>query len=320
MLAPGAELGAEDSALARFAHASRHAWNGFAEALEAASGIDIGFREDGALLAAGNAMRAAALKAVAAKTGDTWLDIEAARAREPLLSRDLLGALFVAQDAQADNRALGTALTEALQRLGVAVHENCPVQSLAVVNDRAAGVVTPQGMLTADAVVLACGAWMNLIPGLPENAVPSIHPVKGQMLALTPPAGTALPKALIWGDDVYLIPRRDRLIVGATVEDAGFDISVNQEGRDMLLAAATRVLPSLREWTLSETWAGLRPRTADHAPVLGPTMLPGLHVAGGQFRNGILFAPLIGETVASLVLGREPACDISAFDPKRFTR
>ena len=100
----------------------------------------------------------------------------------------------------------------------------------------------------------------------------------------------------------------------------GFDISVNVQGCDMLLAAAARVLPSLREWTLSETWAGLRPRTADHAPVLGPTMLPGLHVAGGQFRNGILFAPLIARAVADLLLRQKTDIDISAFDPKRFAR
>ena len=116
------------------------------------------------------------------------------------------------------------------------------------------------------------------------------------------------------------VARRDRLLVGATVEDAGFDTSVSEEGRDALLSAACRVVPALKDWTLSEMWAGLRPRTPDDAPVLGETTTQSLFVAGGQFRNGILFAPLIARAVADLLLRQKTDIDISAFDPKRFAR
>jgi glycine oxidase len=314
MLAPGAELGAADTALARFAHRARAAWNGFAADLRAASGTDIGFRENGSLIAARDAARAEVLQRNTG-AGAQWLTTEEARAREPLLSPDLHGALFVPGDARVDNRALGEALAQTLRGLGATVRENCQVRSLLSADGRARGLLTSAGAIEGDAVVLACGAWMDLIPGA---VLPPIAPVKGQMAAVTPPAGTALPKSLLWDEHLYLVPRVTRLIVGATVEDAGYDLSVKRETADDLLARAARIVPALRAWTLSEMWAGLRPRTPDDAPVLGETHLQGLYVAGGQFRNGILFTPLIAHAMRALLLGEHPAIDIAAFDPRRF--
>jgi glycine oxidase len=138
------------------------------------------------------------------------------------------------------------------------------------------------------------------------------------MIAVEPPTGTALPKHLLWGDDVYMVPRRGRLLIGATVEDAGFDTSVSADVCARLVSSAARIVPPVREWTVSEMWAGLRPRTPDGAPVLGASTLEGLYVAGGQFRNGILFAPAVAEAMQQIVLTPRSAPDLRGFDPRRF--
>jgi glycine oxidase len=230
----------------------------------------------------------------------------------------LFGALHIATDAQVDNRALADAIRRAAMGAGAGLHERCGVRSLVIGDGRVRGVATDEGTKEADLVVLACGAWMSLIGGVKPEELPPVRPVKGQMLACEPPTGTALPEALIWSDDVYLVPRQNRLFIGATVEEAGFDTSVTREACEWLLDAAARVIPSLRTWRLAETWAGLRPRTPDDAPVLGATVIDRLLVAGGQFRNGILFAPLVAEAVSRLILQNDPRIDAGAFDPKRF--
>lgn len=317
MLAPGAELGGEKTPLARFAHEGRRAWNAFAASLEEASGVDIGFRENGSLIVAPDDARAGELKQLAGHSA-VWLAPRDLAAREALLSPALRGALHVPGDAQVDNRALGVALAETLRRRSVRLREHCDVRSVLAANNRVRGLMTGEGIIEGDAVVLACGAWMNLIAS--PLVLPPIAPVKGQMAALTPPAGTVLPKSLLWDEHLYLVPRRDRLLIGATVEDAGYDLSVSKETAADLVARAARIVPSLGAWRLSEMWAGLRPRTPDDAPVLGETKLSGLYVAGGQFRNGILFAPLIADSMRRLVLGEKPGLDIASFDPRRFAQ
>ena len=153
--------------------------------------------------------------------------------------------------------ALSDALRIALTNAGGVLREHCDVRALAIADGRALGVVTAHGMIASDIVVLACGAWVNLIGGIGPDDLPPVKPAKGQMAACEAPAATALPKALIWADDVYLVPRGRRLFIGATVEDASFDTSVSRHARDHLLAAARRIIPSLAEWRLAEMWAGL---------------------------------------------------------------
>jgi glycine oxidase len=325
MLAPGVEIGTEPGPLAQFAHQARRAWPAFAQELETESGIHIGLREDGSIIAAENEPRAQYLQQRAHALGAAgmnaeWLSPSALHAREPLLSPDLRGALFVGGDAQADNRALSEALIAALARRGVTLREICEARSLFVDKDRVQGLVTSDGMIAGDAVILASGAWLNHIGGIAPEVLPQVTPAKGQILALETPAGTALPKALLWSEDVYLVPRRNRLFVGATMEDAGFDTSVTNEARAQLLAAAARLIPAAPSWRVAEIWAGLRPRSQDGAPVLGQTSICGLYVAGGQFRNGILFAPLVAETVARAVMGKPVSPPQPRFDPRRFEK
>ncbi len=324
LLAAGAETGIGEDPHAQFARASRELWPAFAREVEAASGQKIGLREPGALLIALNEAQAIKLRELAAtlavrKLPGKWIDASEARALEPLLTANLLGALHATDAAQVDNRALSAALATALHRAGGELRELCTVQSLSVGKTRARGVIAGDEKISADAVIVTAGAWCNAIEGAPREAMPPVRPIKGQMLALAPPPGARMPSYPVWESDVYIVPRPDRLLVGATVEEAGFDAAVTHQARDWLFAGAVRLSPSLAHWRVTESWAGLRPATPDGLPAIGPTTLDGLFVATGQFRNGILFAPAIADVLCRLVTGQSAEPGLRAFDPRRFT-
>ncbi|MDE2475866.1 MAG: glycine oxidase ThiO [Alphaproteobacteria bacterium] len=316
MLAPGGELAGETDEMAKLAHESRALWPQFAAEIERAGGCAVGFRETGSLLIAETQQQAKALRARANGSGE-WLSRDELLRLEPLLSPNLLGAICFHADAQVDNRAMCEALYAALRAKGVTIRENCEVRSILTMAGEATALLTDRGQMEADNFVLACGAWMDLISA-PDFDLPPVRPVKGQMMAYAPPAGIGLPDALLWAGEVYLVPRAGRLLVGATVEDAGFDSSVELQACAKLRQAAARVIPSLPKWQLAEVWAGLRPHTPDDAPVLGATSLSRLYVAGGQFRNGILFAPAVADKMAAILEGRTTEL-AAAFNPLRFT-
>jgi glycine oxidase len=246
------------------------------------------------------------------------LNRQEAHEKEPALAPHVPAALFVPGDADVDNRVLGEALLIAFASVGGKLREHCSVGALMIENGRAAGVITAEGPSRADVVVIAMGAWSSAIAGVPADFVPPVQPCKGQLVAFAPPGGSRVPKQIVGDHHVYLVPRGDRVLVGATVEDAGFDTSVDRAAYDELVASAARIIPAAAGWPVAEAWAGLRPRTPDDAPVLGETALRGLFVASGQFRNGILFAPAVAGAMASLVLGRPTAHPIDAFHPRRF--
>ena len=235
---------------------------------------------------------------------------------EPMLAPGIQGALWAPKDAQVDNRALGEALALALRRAGGKLLATEPVVHIDVEGGRARAVITPYKRLETEAVVLAAGAWSAAIAGLPPDAIPPVRPVKGEMLALVPPAGAALPAHMVWGNGVYLVPRKGRLLIGATLEEAGFDTALTRAAQDFLSGRALGLMPTLRQWRIDEHWAGLRPGSPDGLPLLGPSAVDGLFVASGQYRNGILFAPLVAEILTRSVLER--SSDITAFDPRRF--
>jgi glycine oxidase len=324
MLAATAETGNSESAHARLARAGRAAWPEFAARVQSISEKNIGYRECGALLIAQTMDRAAHLKSVAetlAAKGEAarWLTPDEAVAREPLLGAEFRGALYAPDDSQVDNRLLSEALAEAFAKSGGTLRENCDVHALETKSGRVGGVKTSDGSLAADKVVIAAGAWSSSIGGIESGILPPVRPAKGQMTALAPVDGAPMPNGLIWGEEiVYLVPRTNTLLVGATVEDTGFETSVSRDARDDLIARATRLIPSLKDWRVVESWAGLRPRTSDDSPVLGETAINGLYVASGQYRNGILFAPVIAEMMCDAVMGRDPDKLFREFSPSRF--
>jgi len=303
MIAATAEMGHAPPAEMAFAAHARALWPGFAAELEAASGTAIDYRQNGALML--EAARPATLP-----PGTVWLDGAAARQRAPLLG-EVAGAIWAPDEAQADNRALGRALAAAFTAAGGVLVTGAEVTAIT-----SGGVMTAAGLHAADAVILAAGAWGGRV-----HEQVKVSPVKGQMIALTPPPGVALPGPVIWGNGVYLVPRnlpdgQGHLIVGATVEQVGYDLHLTASARDDLHSRAVALAPSLKDWALTDQWSGLRPGSPDGLPLLGQ-LADGLFVAGGQYRNGILFAPAIADHMRDLVLGR--AAVIPAFDPRRFT-
>ncbi len=313
MLAPVTEAAYGEERLLELARASLARYPSFVAELEAASGLGVGLRTVGTLLVGFDADDVTALEELHAFQRELGLPAErltprAARAREPGLSPRLRGALHVPGDHSVDPRALHAALLVSAERAGVRL-VRARVEELAVDGGRAVGLLAGGERLAADTVVLALGAWSGRLAGLPDGAVP-VRPVKGQILRLRGAAvldGTV--RALVRGRAVYLVPyATDRLVVGATVEELGFDERVTAGGVHDLLRDAIEVVPGVTELELVETLARSRPGTPDNAPLLGRSPLPGLVLATGHHRNGALLTPVTGDAVAELLLtGALPA-------------
>ena len=318
MLAPTLETGHAPEAEVAFARKSMDLWPGFAEELEAVSGRRLGYRRDGALVVAQSEEEAEPLKAAAAAAGVNFIPPEEARALVPALNPDILGALWAPGEAQVDNRAVGDVLAMAFLRAGGNLQTNEAVVRLETLDGGTIAVRTAFKTYEGDAVILAAGAWTGEIEGLPPEAVPPVRPVKGEMIALQAPAGAALPVPFVWGNHFYLIPRDDRLFVGATATESGFDTALTADAETFLFSRACGLMPGLADWEICEHWAGLRPGSPDGLPILGASTVENVYVASGQFRNGILLAPAIAEAMRSIVLEGRPPPEIAAFTPSRF--
>ncbi len=325
MLAACCEAEPGEEALVALGRESQARWPGFADELERASGIDVELRREGTLVLALTADDQAEIahRLEFQRQLDLpleWLSAAATRAREPHLAGKIAGALFSPEDHQVDNRKLAQALRIAAERAGATVVEERPVKEIVVQGGQAKGVRLDDGTtVPADIVVLAAGAWSRGIVGLPPDRRPPVRPIKGQMLALRMDAAAPLLCHVLWAPGVYLVPRRDgRLIVGATVEEKGFDDQVTAGGMLTLLEAAWRAIPAIEELPIEEVWVGHRPGSRDDAPILGPGPLDGLFYATGHHRNGILLAPITADAMARLVLDNvvEPA--IRPFGLERF--
>ncbi|MGB6987103.1 MAG: glycine oxidase ThiO [Candidatus Aquilonibacter sp.] len=304
MLAPYAErIG--DEVLLDLCCASLALYPAFVQRVVEASGVSVELALDGIVEAAFDAARLEALAAFARELSARnvpceVLDRRAALLTEPALGKHVLGALLIGGQGHVDNRRLGRALLAACRAKGVIVH--APISDVAIECDdrRVLGVRSALGFTPASIVINAAGAWAAQIPGVPRDAVPAVSPVKGQMLALAAPNGFL--RHATWVPGAYLVPRTDgRLLIGATVEDAGFDERVTAAAIDALLHAALAAAPSLGAFTVTESWAGLRPATPDGRPLIGPSTIGGLLLATGHYRNGILLAPVTAALIASFV-------------------
>jgi glycine oxidase len=221
---------------------------------------------------------------------------------------------FYLKERSVDPRALSSAATRAAKNLAVDFSSGDPVASVNFSGGRATGVTTSKTSFAAPKVVNCAGAWSGQIA---PRAFPT-RPVKGQMLCLVMPSRTLL-KHVIRSPKAYLIPRSDgRLLVGATVEEAGFDKRTDPATIHQLHRAALELVPRLRDARILEDWAGLRPGTPDALPILGATETPGYYVATGHFRDGILLAPITAQVMSAVIESRTPEHDLSAFSPARF--
>ena len=324
MLAAGSEVEPGEQALFPLLRRSQAMWPGFAADLERASGIDVALKTEGTLTVAltrDDLERLRQTERLHKSLGieSRWLDRAEALELEPHLNPRLAGALVVPGDHQVDNRLVVEALRLAFVGAGGVLREKLGDVSVRVANGRAAGVEAEGRIHAAPTVIVAAGAWSRLVPGLPPAAVPPVRPVKGQMLALSMDPAAPLVRHVVWAPKSYIVPRRDgRLIVGATVEEKGFDDRLTAGGMLALLEAAWRAIPGIEELPIAESWTGFRPGSRDDAPILGRTAVEGLVLATGHHRNGILLAPLTAKLIFDLLIDGVADPMVEAFSVARF--
>jgi len=324
MLAASAEVEPGEEGLFALNRASKALWPAFAAELEQASGETIDLRQEGTLVVALTADDRARLRHhLQFQRGldalPEWISAAEARRREPHLNPNLSGAVFSPQDHQVDNRKVAAALRIAAERAGAKIREHAPVERVVTEDGRATGVVAAGAIERAEWVVLAAGAWSRAIEGL--GAPPPVRPVKGQMLALRMDPHAPLLRHVVWAPGAYLVPRHDgRLLIGATVEEKGFDPQLTAGAQLALLEAAWRALPGIEELPIAEAWVGFRPGSRDDAPILGRGPTGGLIYATGHYRNGILLTPVTSQTIAALILDQRLDPLIAPFSIERFAR
>jgi glycine oxidase len=324
MLAPVTELHYEGRSLLALNRESAARYPGFVAELAELTGIDVGYRRCGTVQAAWDAADLAALRDLHAFQSSLGIDSRLLTGRElreaePGLAAGLPGGLWAADDHQIDNRLLHGALRRAAAAAGVR-EVRARVGGWLIRGDRVTGVGTEDGQhLSAGTVVLAAGAWSATVGG----GLPPVRPVKGQTLRLRGPRGLLqhVVRGAVRGSPVYVVPRGDgTLVVGASSEEAGFDLRPRAGAVYELLRDAQLLIPALGEVHFDEVSTSVRPGSPDNLPMIGPGTVDGLIVATGHYRNGILLAPLTADAVADLVTGAEPDIDLAACDPRRFAR
>ncbi|MBX3204381.1 MAG: FAD-dependent oxidoreductase [Labilithrix sp.] len=304
MLAAQVESKSDDER-AMFVRA-RDGYAAWATELRELTGVDVGYKKSGVLELATHGDELARLARVVGESRAAGLraemvDVAGALAIErELAASELAGAAWFPDEAQVDPPRLLRALVAAVARAGVAVKSGATVTSILEEGGRCAGVALDgREVLHADAVVLAAGSWSSLVPGVP-SALPAVRPVRGQLVMLEerPPRLSTI----TFLDGAYVVPRGDgRVVCGSTMEDVGHRREVTAAGVSAILAAAMRIAPGLGAAELARVWCNFRPH-AEGGPQIGRSPLPGLFLATGHHRNGILLAKLTAEQVAGALL------------------
>jgi len=340
MLAPVSEALFGEGALLRVNLLALDRFPSFAAELERVTGHRVGLRREGTLAVAYDAGDYAALMRLTAFRRSAGLDAEeldsrACRKLESFLTPDVHGGVLFPGDWSVDNRRYAAALREAAAAAGVRV---VPDRVTAVLTADGAGADSPDGAgdrvrgvalasggeIGSARVVVAAGSWSGAVDGLPAALRSAVRPVKGQLLRLRhpdgmPPVLTHTIRATVRGADVYLVPRADgEVIVGATQEERGPDLTVTAGATHDLLHDAMSVLPVTSELILAETCAGLRPGTPDNGPIVGEVGPGGLLLATGHYRNGILMSAATADAAVACLTGRAPAPEWEPFGPGRF--
>jgi len=317
ILSPQAET-LPDSPLLPLALKARDRHISLAGELLATTGIAVGHERQGVLSLAFSSAEEARLEELVKAQKARGLRAEMVSREElsriePSAEKDAVGAALFPDDHRVDNRRLLEGLKALAIHRGVEIREHTTLRGVEVRNGAVLAVRTDDARIETRTLINALGAWAAQ---LDAALGPPMRPVKGHMMSLVD--GPALVH-VVYGNHGYIVPRMDgRLIVGSTMEEAGFDTRVTVEGIAHLIGIASSIASGTRKATIAEMWTGLRPATPDGLPVIGKGAVGGLVVAGGLFRNGILLGPLVGEIAASLALGEAPGYDLNPFDPGRF--
>jgi len=307
-----------DNGLVALAVRSRDQYQRLAAELGDTTGIDIGFWAGGIAAIALDDKEADQLKDAVARQRQAglrcdWLAAADVHERWPGAAPDCQGALFAPEDGTVDPQALTRACLADARRLGAALIPE-RVEEVRREGGRATGVVTATGATAAEHVVVAAGAWSAEVRGLPRPL--PVEPVRGQMAAVPWPGG---PPAILYHDHCYVLARGGAALLGSTMERAGFDSRVTNEGLAQIFRGAVRLLPGLETQPVMRMWAGLRPGTPDGRPILGPDPdVQRLWYATGHGRNGVLLASLTGEITGDLLARGETDVDIAALEIGRF--
>jgi glycine oxidase len=323
MIAPISEARATEQPLLELNLRSSHAYAGFVAELGEASGMNPGYVACGTVAVARDADDAEALQRELTMRQSLGLPVRRllpseARGLEPGLAPTLRLALEVPDDHAIDPRTLTPALVASAAAAGVELHAGVVVREVMCSGERVQGLLLEDGeRVIADQVVIAAGVWSDAVAGIPDEARVPVRPVKGQVMRLHDPAGPGLlSRALRIQGGFYVVPRGDgRYVLGATMEERGFDTTVTAGPLFDMLRDAIEVLPGLSELVIDELIAGLRPATSDNAPAIGQSSLRGLHWAVGHYRHGILLTPVTAEIAVEALLGHDPP---PPFSPIRF--
>lgn len=246
------------------------------------------------------------------------LSLRDAREKENGIGETIGAAAWHPDEARIDPRALTEAVLAAGENRGAKIDGDVAVSRILCDGDRCNGIVAGGEEFHAAHVVIAAGSFSAEFAG-PHAPIIPIRPVRGQLVALRIP-GYRL-EHVLRSHDGYLVPRRDgRIIAGSTLEDAGFEKRVTPAGLRKILSAASEMLPALDEAEIVETWSGLRPGSPDELPILGPSGTPGLLIATGHYRNGILLAPVTAKLICDWIVAGKTSFDASIFSPLRFGR
>jgi glycine oxidase len=316
LLAPQAENLAPGPLL-DLALESRGLYPGWTAELVDETGIDVGYRRCGILRcalpgdrqpfeefawqeAAGLPLEPCGAGGIASRSGGT-------------ASPEISEGLFFPEEGVVNNRLLTEALLVSARRRGVTFLTRTAALRVVSRGGRCAGVETDRGVVAGEKVVNAAGAWAGFDAESAENTVP-IEPVRGQIVEIESPK--RLP-AVLESRDVYIVPRGDTVLLGSTSERVGFEKKVTAGAVERLIGSAVRLVPALAKASFLGAWAGLRPAAPDGLPILGPAPLPGLFLATGHFRNGILLAPVTSLVMADEISGGA-ARDLRAFSVARF--
>jgi glycine oxidase len=292
----------------------------FIRRVEAASGMNVGYRQKGAIdvLLDGN-VQEEVTTVVALQHGvglrAEALTAERVRAMEPALTEDTQAAIFRPDEASLNTRAFTDATLKAAQHKGVEIHARNGAKALWREGGRCKGLTLEQGQVAAKWTIIAAGCFSAKIDGVAPYA--PVLPAKGQMIALR--CESLQIERILWLEHKYLVPQLDgRIIAGSTIEHTGFDHDVTAGSVELILREVMRMVPGLAAARIEETWAGLRPDSPDHLPIIGPTDLDGLLVATGHFRSGILLAPVTARLIQEWITKQDVSVDWSRLSPMRF--
>jgi glycine oxidase len=292
----------------------------FVAQVEEISGKSTGFRAEGTLEALFSGDTKAELSTIIALHHGLGLQAEALRAEdarelEPALSDDVEAAVLRPEECSVDNRALTNAVLEAAWRSGTEIFSDNGVKGIWREENRCAGLILQNEKVEAKWTIVAAGCFSAAIEGVAAYA--PVRPARGQMISLR--ADEVKMRRVLWSEHIYLVPRNDgRILAGATVEYVGFDKRNTAGGIEKMLSAAIELAPGLANARMEETWAGLRPDSPDHLPILGPTDLDGLLMATGHFRSGILLTPITARLIREWITEQQVSVDWDRFSPLRF--